>query len=329
MRIDAPKVEVKEQETVKYATSTNNTKASNALQEEFKKFGCNNEQGCSKSKEVQAYELDFSNFKKSDKDHAFQVANTALSSMKNLVNNHNNNYPAKAYVIDYATFPNPANFNPKNFGGKEEAFTSWQTAVSSWVKTVENKIKNLETTGMQELVCGLQKQIFDGFVTIYTQQGLTLAEIKAVCEELHGDAKAIKQRLDRAVYELKNHAQNVGRGVANAVREEGALTRLQEALNTQATNEHIAAQHNATREEIEKEAAQIKEEIQTHVKEIINNAGENKDEIKKILNNILTELDKKPNKLNILKVLRDILTKGLIGISVEELQKVLNIVRGE
>lgn len=292
------------------------------------------------TKKFNANELNFEGFKKKNRAAAFDFANRSLNEVNDLAGGYNKDFPSHPYFPKYEEFPVPENFNPKNLGGKDEAYHAWKTSVTEWVENAKQDIERLKSSGLETLVHGLQKQVYEGFIQVYAMQGLEIAQINAVCQELKGDARAIKARLDKAVKEINGNTTHV-------VREEGNATRYQEALNTVDVHHHIDHAMNAnsnehrhtrdtvineaieTRNTVHNESVDTRNEIRNLAEQIINNTNTNKEEIKGILNEILTELDKKPDKArSILQFLKDLLTKGILGITIETLQKAKEILQG-
>lgn len=302
-------------------------------------FATNGER--SVAKRFDPNELNYEGFKKKDRAAAFDLATRSLNEVKDLARGYNNDFPSYPYYPKYNEFPNPGDFNAKNLGGKDEAYHAWKAAVVEWVEDAKQDIETKKSKGVENLFHGLQKQVYEGFIQVYTMQGLEIAQINAVWNELKGDAKAIKARLDKAVKEINGNTTRV-------VREEGNVTRYQEALNSADIHHHIdhsmeanANEHEYTRKVVEKESratrktvvdenVETRSEVRNLAEQIINNSNANKEEIKGVLNEILTELDKKPDKArSVLQFLKDLLTKGILGITIESLQKAKEILQGE
>ena len=90
--------------------------------------------------ELKAQDLNYESFKKSERSAAFDIANRSLNEVKDKVREFNKDFPLQAFFPPYATFPKPEGFNPKNFGGKDEAFNAWKMAVVEWVEDVKQDI---------------------------------------------------------------------------------------------------------------------------------------------------------------------------------------------
>ena len=183
--------------------------------------------------------LDFSGFKKSYRQHANDFARRSLNEIIDTARSFNRDYPTTPYIIDYEAFPLPEDFDPKNFGGKDNAFESWKDAVVEWVENAKQDIEAARTKSAEEMYESTIETMTNGFYGVYMQMGLTREFIEATCKELSGDIKAVRARLDEAVKEINSNT------------------------NTQAakTRRTVVAENVKTREEAHKDYSSLRKDV--------------------------------------------------------------------
>lgn len=165
--------------------------------------------------------LNFESFKRSDREHANELATRSLNEVKDAVRIFNSDFPTSPYVPDYTSFPRPEDFEAKNYGGKDAAYNAWKDAVKEWTEDCKQDMQTLRSTNLNDV----NRNITKGFIDMYINFGLTREFIDAKIEECKGDINALKEALDGAVKELASDISREGSRTRSAVHSESEVTR--------------------------------------------------------------------------------------------------------
>ncbi len=210
-------------------------------------------------KELKVEDIDFTAFAKGKRDAAAAVVSMVLANVKQMAKDYNYNYPCVPYFPDYENFPVPENFNPKNYGGKDEAYYTWETSVRAWENNVKDDIKKLNTQSESQKMFGLQRQIYEGFINVYTQLGLNREQINEVCKHFAGNQVEIKNALNQ---------------MRDQIRQEGAFTRATVVVDGHITRGRVVAENLETRATVRDEAADAVSDIRETVRNEVHGARE-------------------------------------------------------
>lgn len=169
------------------------------------------------AKPLKAHDLNYENFPKKNRLDASDYATRSLNEVKDRAREHNNDFPDNAYVVDYSTFPNPEDFEKKQYGGTDKAYSAWKTAVSEWVEDCKQDMVAAKNTNLTSMTEKFEKTLQSGFFNLYIQMGITQEEIQTVYEKLNGNINKVKAELDKKAEEIKSNSRAVGRQVTRNV----------------------------------------------------------------------------------------------------------------
>ncbi len=265
--------------------------------------------------------LDYSNFGgKKEAAAASTLARNVLDAVNDQLKDFQREFPG--IKVDLEEFPNPTQFSKKTFG-KDGAYSQWQQAVSEWrnnsteaiheaKKTSITDVVKIEGEKTRETLTRQQEQIvqqmvdleqitMEEFNTLYAQNNhnfsKTIAVIRTEGSKTRATERAEGAKTRNTVVADGNNTRNLvydaGKAVYDEVGRQGALTRINDNLNTFQTNAHISS-----------EAKEVKQQQQQLANEIMKKLNSMPDK-KSIAKDIL---------IGQLKMPAEILKSGLKGL---------------
>lgn len=301
-------VEISKAEVQKYqnyeqqSTSVKNNNTADAQLREA--FSYDNSNNPPEKQKFDVNQLDYSGFPKKNKVDAFDFARRSLNEIKDAAREFNADFPQNPYVPNTSIFPKPENFTKKQFGGKEQAYTAWKSAVTEWVEDCKQDMVSAKNGHINSMSAKLENIMKSGFFQIYLELGITQQEIQQAFEATNGNINDLKEMLDKKANELKQNMQRGFAGVnTNTNRAVGvAIDKINSNTDYQASEIHRHLDH--TERQIHRHIDESTEATQNHfeersddiIDEIHNDGDKTRERIEELQSEVMKKLEKMPTK---------------------------------